>query len=615
VVVADGRGFMPGMTVEIYDNTTGAASPAGLTGIPVTAVLSAPRAGFPNAVELELAPAAGSTLATAGCGAIVPFMSTVIAEQMGLPVPGAASFQVGGLLDINTPNGNADTGLTVTQVDTADNIVYVDGAETIAAVLGGCGPLSRPTYGACEPATVVPPGSVINAGPVGATNGSSLLRSSSSDLNLYPFWQWVPAAPAAGATPTTATVYSDNHGEAVVTLNTGTATQVAPVNGACASPYQAVPSTGTPVTCLLPFQVLGTQGYANVATTLSRFSAASPGCIQTYPSGTTASLPGVTVGATGPGAGQICVNSLGGIEFGSAAALGTTTIQAVADYPYTRGEHAPIGSAPLVKVFTSAFAKTLTVSAGTPGPAGTTSYTVTITAMDVCGNPITGEPVSVYALGNAGAAVLAPVSYGAVLDTSSTASTVVVDPTTGIATFSLEVLNTAIGTQGLVIKAVWGFERIERFATVISGTSTTSVTVVYAPGWQQIGGPAGSNFSVVEALFSWDAGAQTYGNATASAGNISSAAPGCTGYWGYFAAAMAVSLPATSKSGDTAVCTLKSNWNLVGNPFGTPATLPSGVTAFHWNGTSYDTVNVIPTGGSVWIFNGGTLNSLTLTAT
>jgi hypothetical protein len=499
-------------------------------------------------------------------------------------------------------------------VDTANNIVYVGDAETLAATLL-CSPLSRPTFGACEPSAVVPPGSVLNAGPVGATSGSSLLRDSSAALNLYPFWQWVPAAPAAGATPSTATVYSDNHGEAVVTLNTGTATQVAPVNGACASPFQPVPSTGTPVTCLLPFQVLGTLGFANVTAALSRFSAASPGCIATFPSGTTAVLPGVTVGATGPAAGQICVNNLGGIEFGSAAALGTTTIQAVADYPYTRGEHAPIGSAPLVKVFTSAFAKTLTVSAGTPGPAGTTSYTVTITALDVCGNPITGEPISVYALGNAGAAVLAPVTVGAILSTSSTASTVLVDPNTGTATFSLEVLNTAVGTQGLVIKAVFSFEKIERFATVISGSSTTSVTVVYAPGWQQIGGPAGSNFSVVEALFSWDAGSQSYANATASAGNLSSAAPGCTGYWGYFAAAMAVSLPATSKSGDTATCTLKSGWNLVGNPFGTPAKLPSGVTGFHWNGTSYDTVNVIPTGGSAWIFNDGTLNSLTLTAT
>src|SRR5207302_1107540 len=163
-------------------------------------------------------------------------------------------------------------------------------------------------------------------------------------------------------------------------------------------------------------------------------------------------------------------------------------------------------------------------------------------------------------------------------------SVVIVDPNTGTATFSLEVLNTAIGTQGLVVKAVFPFERIERFATVISGSSTTSVTVVYAPGWQQIGGPTGSNFSVVEALFSWDAGAQSYANATASAGNLSSAAPGCTGYWGYFAAAMAVSLPATSKSGDTATCTLKSGWNLVGNLFGAPATLHSVVKAYHWYG-------------------------------
>jgi hypothetical protein len=275
-----------------------------------------------------------------------------------------------------------------------------------------------------------------------------------------------------------------------------------------------------------------------------------------------------------------------------------------------------ISSAPLQKVFTSAFAKSVSVSAGSAGPAGTTSYTVTVTAMDVCGAPLVGEPIQVYALGNAGAAVLAPVSFGVLVSQSSNSSVVTVNPSTGTATFSLEVLNTAIGTQGLVVKAVFSLEGIERFATVIPGTATgTTASVVYAPGWQQVGGPPGSNFSVAEALFSWDVGSQSYVNATAAAGNLSSAAPGCTGYWAYFAAAMAVSLPATSKSGDTAACTLGAGWNLVGNPFATPAKLPSGVTAYHWNGTSYDTVGVIPVGGSVWVYNDGTLNSLTLTAT
>lgn len=603
VVVADGRGFMPGMSVEVYASPAGATITAG--GV-ITAVLPSPRTvngvSYPNAVELQFSTPYG--------GCLPAFTAVVIAQQFGLPVPGAAAFTVGELLTVGTPGGKTDTS-TVTQVDTTNNIVYIAGAETVALTFGAC-TLSRPTAGSaaplCEPNVLVPPGTVINSGPVGT--------ASAEPTALYPFWQWVPAAPAATDTPTTGTVYSDNHGEAVVSLNTAIASQIAPVNNACPAPYGAIVSGTTVVTCLLPFSVLGKLGFGNVASALSRFSASTPGCIQTFPSGTTAVLSGTTVGATGPAAGQICVNALGGIEFGAAAALGTTTVQAVADYPYTRGEHPPIASAPLVKVFTSAFAKTLTVSAGSPGPAGTTSYLVTITATDVCGNPITGEPIQVYALGNAGAVVLAPVSVGAVLQANANSAVVTVRSDTGTATLSLEVLNTAIGTQGLVIKAVFPFEAIERFATVISGTTPgQTATVVYAPGWQQIGGPAGSNFSVVEALFSWDAGSQSYANATAAAGNLSSAAPGCTGYWGYFAAAMAVSLPATSHSGDTAVCSLKAGWNLVGNPFATPATLPSGTTAYHWNGTSYDTVATIPTGGSVWVFNDGTLNSLTVTAT
>jgi hypothetical protein len=415
-------------------------------------------------------------------------------------------------------------------------------------------------------------------------------------------------------------VYSDNHGEAVVALNTNILPQVpASATGTCPSGYGFV-ATNNVATCLLPFSALAANGFSLVGKATSLFSAANPGCIQTFPSGTTAVLSGVQVGAHGPGNGQICVNSLGGIEFGANAALGTTTVQAVADYPYVRGEHPPISSAPLTKVFTSLFLKDVTVTGPTAGPAGTSAYVVTITALDVCGNPIAGEPIQVFALGNAGAAVLAPVSFGAAVVSGTTSSVVTVipagNPGAGTATLSLEVLNTAIGTQGLVVKAVFTFERIERFATVISGsTPGQTATVVYAPGWQQIGGPPGSNFSVVEALFSYDAASQSYTNATAAAGNLSSAAPGCTGYWGYFAAAMAVGLPATSQSGQTAACTLAAGWNLVGNPFSTPAKIASGVTAYHWNGTSYDTVGVIPTGGSVWVYNDGTLGTLTLTAT
>jgi hypothetical protein len=309
------------------------------------------------------------------------------------------------------------------------------------------------------------------------------------------------------------------------------------------------------------------------------------------------------------------VNGLGGVEFGPGAVLGSTTLQAVADYPYTRGDHAPISSASLTKIWTSGFVKSLAVTPGPTAPAGTgiTNYNVTITALDICGNPLVGEPVQVFALGNAGAVVLAPMGSGTALGTGNAN---VVIGSSGTATLSLEVLQSAIGNQGLVIKAVFPLEAVERIFVVQSGTAGQQTTVLYGPGYNQIGGPAGSNFSMAEAVFSYNASTGTYANATAAAGNLSSAAPSCTGYWAYFAAATAVNLPSTSKAGDTASCTLAPGFNLIGNPFGSAATIQSGFTAYHFNGTSYDVTQTIPVGGSVFLYNPGTASTtVTLTAT
>ena len=619
IVVGDGSGFLPGMTVEVYSASTGVTIAGSLTfTLAITNVLASPQPGFPLAAELVFAP---GTLTPAGvCGAA--FTEVFIARQFGLPVPSAAPFHVGDVINIGS-FGAKFAEVPVFLIDATNNIVYVTNTGFIAFRFGPCngsgsgisrpgGPIGNLT---CEPNLLVPPGTLVQTGPVAA--GGLPAEQTGPPPTPYPFWQWVPAPPAAGSAPTAGTVYSDNHGESVVSLSTAIATQVLPVHGACpGTPYVPLTLNGVVISCELPNTALGALGLGTVAAALKAFSASSPGCIQTFPSGTFVTLANATIGPNGPAAGQICVNSLGGIEFGASATLGQTTVQAVADYPYTRGEHPPIGSAPLTKIFTSAFVKSVAVSAGTPGPAGTTSYVVTITAKDVCGFPIFGEPIQVYALGNAGAAVLAPISAGVVLSASTTSAVLTVDPITGQATLSLEVLNTAIGTQGLIIKAVFPFERVERFAVVIAGTVTgLTVTVPYAPGWQQIGGPPGSNFSVVEALFAYDPVSGTYTNASAAAANLSSAPPSCTGYWAYFAAPMVVSLPVTSKSGDTATCTLAAGWNLVGNPFATPASIQSGVTAYHWNGTSYDVVGTIPVGGSVWIFNDGTHNSVVLTAT
>jgi hypothetical protein len=328
------------------------------------------------------------------------------------------------------------------------------------------------------------------------------------------------------------------------------------------------------------------------------------------------------VGGSGPTAGQICINNLGGIEFGAGAVVGTTTVQAIGDYPYVRGLHAPISSGAVNKIFTSMFNKSVSVTplpGGVGGPSGTTAFTVTITGTDICGNPILGEPVNVFALGNAGAVVLAPFGPGTSNGTNS--ATVFLSTGTGqfagipagTATLSLEVLSSAIGNGGLVLKVVFPLERVERFVTVIPGsTGPSSTQQLYPPGYSQVGGPAGTNFGAAEAVFAYNAASNTY--TPVSSTNISSAAPTCQGYWAYFASAASISIPVTSKAGDTATCNLAAGWNLVGNPFASNALLPAGVTAYHWNGTSYDTVSAIPLGGAVWIFETAAA-SVTLTAT
>ena len=267
--------------------------------------------------------------------------------------------------------------------------------------------------------------------------------------------------------------------------------------------------------------------------------------------------------------------------------------------------------------------RSLTVSplpSGTPGPSGTTTYTVTITILDICGQPVVGEPVQVFALGNAGAVVLAPVGSGATA-TSTNAATVNTNAN-GIATLSLEVLGTAIGNQGLVIKAVFPLENVERFVTVIPGSIPGQpVSVTYPPGYNMAGGPPGSNFGSAEKVFTYNPATNTFTDVTGSQQSLSSAPPACIGYWVYFASSTTVNLPSPSTVASPATCTLQPGWNLVGNPFTTPAALPTGTTGLWWNpsapgGGAYQPQGFIPVGGAVLIQNTGTTaTTITLTAT
>jgi len=640
VTVLDGTGFTPGMTVSAFSTISGNVLAQNLQ---LTAVSFANTAATSGPATLTFSSA---SVSPGLC--IFGFTAVFVSNELGVPVPSGqnALFGAGSSVSLATPGGtNASTtvgtsGLTgggaINVVINGQTFVFLTGSQALARELGSCllgvGPVSGPlAFGTCSPSTLIPAGTLLTVGPT--TGGNGIVPVLGTVPNPYPFWQWVPnasstaARTAASVGPTAATVYSDNHGEAEVSLQTGIASSVVPVsNGAggfvCPANFIPVPTAAAPTNCFLNFGTLGSAAtvpggipFSTLKAAQAAFSAATPGCLNTTATGTTSPATGATAqpSATGPAAGQICINNLGGIDFGPGATFGSTSLQVIADYPYTRGDHAPISSAVLTKNFTSMFAKTLTVSAGSAAPAGTTTYIVTISGLDVCGQPLSGEPVNVFAIGNAGAVVLAPLGSGT--PNGSNAATVTLDAN-GNAVLSLEVLATALGNNGLIVKAVFPTEAVERFATVVPGTTTpTTTTVLYTPGYNMIGGPPGSNFSQAEAVFSYNASTGQYTNSTASDASLSSAPPACMGYYAYFASAAAVNLNVSSKSGDTAVCTLAPGFNLIGNPFGSAAQLPSGTTAYHFNGTTYDVVSLIPVGGAAFVYNSSTTSTtITLTA-
>jgi hypothetical protein len=615
VQVADATGFVPGLTVTVVDLHTGKVIASGLKVTDVTG----------NVITFDL-----STVPAGLCVSV--YGAAFISEQIAVTVPGSnsalAAIGAGTGVSVTTPftGGFLSTPSATSSIFMVNgNTLFLSGAAALANALGNCSLITM-TAGqltTCLASVFLPAGAIIVANPsVGVApilDGLELFGGQGP----YPFWQWVPNPSVNSTTQRIATMYSDNHGESVVALQTGVTTQLAPVGGACPSGY-VLTANGT--NCLLNLAKLSTTSSAtnfqNVAAALGLKTA---GCITTTPAGGVAPAPTAAaattataaatsvVGGTGPTDGQICINNLGGIEFGPSATLGLTTISAIADYPYNRGLHPAVSSGNINKIFTSAFNKSVTVSPALGGPAGTTSYTVTVTGTDICGNPIVGEQVNVFALSSvAGAVILAPLGQGTANGTSS--ATVALNGN-GQAQLSLEVLNQSLGNSGLVIKAVFPLEAIERFVTVIAGNAGTGLTQqIYPPGYNMVGGPPGSNFGQAEALFTYDPATGTYGAAGST--NISSAAPTCVGYWAYFASATTVSLPVTSKAGDTATCSLQEGWNLVGNPFGSAANLPAGVTAYHYNPASqaYDLVTQIPLGGSVFIFEAGP-NTVMLTAT
>ena len=120
--------------------------------------------------------------------------------------------------------------------------------------------------------------------------------------------------------------------------------------------------------------------------------------------------------------------------------------------------------------------KLVQVGSGIVSPAGTTSYVVNITSKHACFS--LAEPIAVYALGHAGSAVLSPIEppppEGA---TSGSSVVTTADPDTGLATLLLEVLNRAVGPEGVTLKAVWTQEQIERLAQVSAAAPSTGTPV------------------------------------------------------------------------------------------------------------------------------------------
>ncbi|MBV9282869.1 MAG: hypothetical protein JOZ41_22570 [Chloroflexi bacterium] len=119
--------------------------------------------------------------------------------------------------------------------------------------------------------------------------------------------------------------------------------------------------------------------------------------------------------------------------------------------------------------------KTLDLGGPVPGPNGTTSYSVTVTSRFLCFS--VQEPVILYTIGSPGAAALTPLTAASVTVSNGSVS-IMVDPGTGTATLLLEVFNKAVGPEGLVLKAVWPQEGIERLVTVIAPRPTATPTLL-----------------------------------------------------------------------------------------------------------------------------------------
>lgn len=113
--------------------------------------------------------------------------------------------------------------------------------------------------------------------------------------------------------------------------------------------------------------------------------------------------------------------------------------------------------------------KSMSVSGAIAGPYGVDNYSIGIVSQVGCFSLT--EPILVSALGNHGEAVFRQVSPPLVGGNPYQAN-VVVGPD-GTATLAMEVWSSQVGPAGLVVKAVWPEEGVERLQSVIAPSATT----------------------------------------------------------------------------------------------------------------------------------------------
>jgi hypothetical protein len=145
---------------------------------------------------------------------------------------------------------------------------------------------------------------------------------------------------------------------------------------------------------------------------------------------------------------------------------------------------------------------------------------------------------------------------------------------------------------------------------VYSGTTpfvTGSTTVTYQPGWNIVGGPAGTVLTGTNSgLFAWPPGATSY--QALPAGTPLQAGQG---YWAYFNTATTVTLSAITSDSVT-VSLPAGQWVLIGNPgAGTATVTGASVTLWLYSplAGSYSPTTTIPQGQGAWAFSstGGTV--------